>query len=480
MAAPSRSMTSAFRSAATSCSRCSVRTAPARRRCSTSSAPSSSPTAAPRGSAASTSSPSRCRRGRSLGVVFQEPSLDDRLTVYENLNFHGLVYGVPAARRKSRIDEMLHVVELSEWRDALVRTLSAGMKRRLEIARALVHDARVLFLDEPTVGLDAQSRGRLWQHVQALRAKRDLTVIVTTHYIEEMESCDRVCIIDHGRILTNDAPMALKVAHGQQLIRVVASDEATAAEIVAAYPDLAHRKDAEIVIKSSGEAFAEALLTRVRRTHPPVHRRGADARKRVPVAHRARAARRAGERARAHFPVRHDEAANTQGEWRARQMSIATQRRRRAVDAAQRPLCDLAARGQTRDPRPRPVRRRRKPADPVGADHGDRPQSVFPRRDLRRGAVRRSLHLPAVHLPRGDRAQHHVHLGAVGGVDHLGPRVRLPARDPGVAAAAVHHPARQDSRRHHGGVVPRLPRARARPLRRCSAQPVRPRPRAAR
>ena len=162
---------SACRSAATSCSRCSGRTAPARRRCSTSSAPSSSPTAAPRGSAASTSSPSRLAARRSLGVVFQEPSLDDRLTVYENLNFHGLVYGVPAGRRKSRIDEMLHLVELTDWRDALVRTLSAGMKRRLEIARALVHDARVLFLDEPTVGLDAQSRGRLWQHVQALRGE---------------------------------------------------------------------------------------------------------------------------------------------------------------------------------------------------------------------------------------------------------------------------------------------------------------------
>jgi ABC-2 type transport system ATP-binding protein len=199
---------------------------------------------------------------RSLGVVFQEPSLDDRLTVYENLNFHGLVYGVPAALRKSRIDEMLHVVELAEWRDSLVRTLSAGMKRRLEIARALIHDARVLFLDEPTVGLDAQSRGRLWQHVQALRLKRDLTVIVTTHYIEEMESCDRVCIIDHGRILTNDTPSALKIAHGQQLIRVVANDEPTAREIVDAYPGLAHRKDAEIVIKSSGEAFAEVLLSR--------------------------------------------------------------------------------------------------------------------------------------------------------------------------------------------------------------------------
>jgi ABC-2 type transport system ATP-binding protein len=199
---------------------------------------------------------------RSLGVVFQEPSLDDRLTVYENLNFHGLVYGVPAARRKSRIDEMLHLVELADWRDSLVRTLSAGMKRRLEIARALIHDARVLFLDEPTVGLDAQSRGRLWQHVQALRQKRDLTVIVTTHYIEEMESCDRVCIIDLGHILTNDTPAALKIAHGQQLIRVVANDEPIAAEIVAAYPDLAHRNDTEIVIKSSGEAFAEALLSR--------------------------------------------------------------------------------------------------------------------------------------------------------------------------------------------------------------------------
>jgi ABC-2 type transport system ATP-binding protein len=199
---------------------------------------------------------------QSLGVVFQEPSLDDRLTVYENLEFHGLVYGVPTARRRTRIDELLALVELSDWRDRLVRTLSAGMKRRLEIARALVHDSRVLFLDEPTVGLDAQSRGRLWQHVRALRAKRDLTVIVTTHYIEEMEGCDRVCIIDHGKILADDAPATLKSRHGQQIVRLVATDEAAAAEIVAAWPEIASRKDGEIVIKSSGDAFAEALLTR--------------------------------------------------------------------------------------------------------------------------------------------------------------------------------------------------------------------------
>jgi ABC-2 type transport system ATP-binding protein len=209
------------------------------------------------------------RARQSLGVVFQEPSLDDRLTVYENLNFHGLVYGVPTARRRSRIDELLALVELTDWRDSLVRTLSSGMKRRLEIARALVHDARVLFLDEPTVGLDAQSRERLWQHVRALRMKRELTVIVTTHYIEEMEGCDRVCIIDKGRILADDTPAALKSRHGQQIVRIVARDEAAADDIVAAYPELAVRSGAEIVIKSSGDSFAESLLagfgSRIRR-----------------------------------------------------------------------------------------------------------------------------------------------------------------------------------------------------------------------
>jgi ABC-2 type transport system ATP-binding protein len=199
---------------------------------------------------------------RSLGVVFQEPSLDDRLTVYENLNFHGLVYGVPAAQRRARIDHMLALVELADWRERLVRTLSSGMKRRLEIARALVHDARILFLDEPTVGLDAQSRERIWQYLGRLRQERELTVIVTTHYIEEVEGCDRVCIIDHGRVLAIDTPAALKAAHGQALLRVVPTAEATAADIVAAYPDSAIRKDGEIILKSSGDAFAAAFLSR--------------------------------------------------------------------------------------------------------------------------------------------------------------------------------------------------------------------------
>jgi ABC-2 type transport system ATP-binding protein len=206
---------------------------------------------------------------RSLGVVFQEPSLDDRLTVEENLEFHGLVYGVPKALRRARIAEMLALVELEKWRDTLVRSLSSGMKRRLEIARALVHDSRILFLDEPTAGLDAQSRERMWQYLRNARSERELTVIVTTHYIDEVENCDRVCIIDGGRILADDAPAALKARHGHELLRVVARDEAAAADIVLAYPDIATRRGEEIVLRTDGAAFTETFLarhgTRIRR-----------------------------------------------------------------------------------------------------------------------------------------------------------------------------------------------------------------------
>jgi ABC-2 type transport system ATP-binding protein len=206
---------------------------------------------------------------RSLGVVFQEPSLDDRLTVEENLEFHGLVYGVPKAARRARITEMLALVELETWRGTLVRALSSGMKRRLEVARALVHDSRILFLDEPTAGLDAQSRERMWRYLRNARGERELTVIVTTHYIEEVENCDRVCIIDCGRILANDVPAALKARHGHELLRVVPRDEATAAELVSAHCDIATRHGEEIVLRSAGDAFTESFLvrygTRIRR-----------------------------------------------------------------------------------------------------------------------------------------------------------------------------------------------------------------------
>jgi ABC-2 type transport system ATP-binding protein len=204
--------------------------------------------------------PTRARRD--IGVVFQEPSLDDRLTVYENLNFHGLVYGVPGKLRRQRIEELLHLVELTDWREKLVRTLSSGMKRRVEIARALVHDSRILFLDEPTTGLDAQSRDRIWQYVARLRGQREMTVVVTTHYIEEVETCDRVCIVDHGKILAMDTPDSLKAAHGQQLLRVVPRDDATAAEIMATSPGAIVQRDSEIIMQSGGDAFVETFLSR--------------------------------------------------------------------------------------------------------------------------------------------------------------------------------------------------------------------------
>jgi ABC-2 type transport system ATP-binding protein len=164
---------------------------------------------------------------------------------------------------------MLALVELEKWRDALVRALSSGMKRRLEIARALVHDSRILFLDEPTAGLDAQSRERMWQYLRDVRRQRELTVIVTTHYIEEVENCDRVCIIDRGHILADDAPAALKARHGHELLRVAPRDEATAGEIMAAHADIATRGGEEIVLRSAGDAFTESFLvrygTRIRR-----------------------------------------------------------------------------------------------------------------------------------------------------------------------------------------------------------------------
>ena len=199
---------------------------------------------------------------RRLGIVFQEPSLDDRLTVHENLDLHGLVFGVPRALRRRRIEEMLALVELTDWTERPVRTLSTGMKRRLEIARALIHDSEILLLDEPTVGLDAQTRGRIWQHIHALRAARDLTVLVTTHYIDEVEGCDRVCIVDHGKVLALDTPEALKRAHGGQLLRLTPRDDACRQEILARHAGrlLRAHEGAEVVLRSD-EALLEAVLT---------------------------------------------------------------------------------------------------------------------------------------------------------------------------------------------------------------------------
>ena len=201
---------------------------------------------------------------RQLGVVFQEPSLDNRLTVEENLEFHGLLYDVPQALRRQRITDLLAMVELSDVRQRLVRTLSPGMRRRVEIARALVHDSRVLILDEPTVGLDAQSRDRIWEYLAEARRQRDLTMIVSTHYIEEVDACDRVCVVDHGKVLALDTPDALRDRHGHEIIRVRPRDAATETAILGDHAQASRLASGEIAIPSPGssEAMIDALLSR--------------------------------------------------------------------------------------------------------------------------------------------------------------------------------------------------------------------------
>lgn len=195
-----------------------------------------------------------------LGIVFQEPSLDDRLTVQENLDLHALVFGVPRWLARQRIEEMLELVELTEWAKRPAKTLSSGMKRRLEIARALIHDSEILLLDEPTVGLDAQTRERIWSYIRRLRVERDITVLVTTHYIEEVEGCDRVCIVDGGKVLALDTPDALKHAHGQTLVRVTPANEGVREALSTRFADrLTGKQDGEITLVSD-EAFIADML----------------------------------------------------------------------------------------------------------------------------------------------------------------------------------------------------------------------------
>jgi ABC-2 type transport system ATP-binding protein len=148
---------------------------------------------------------------RSFGVVFQDPSLDEDLTAYENMYFHAALYGVPVKELQSRIQELLTLVELQERQKSLVKTFSGGMKRRLEIARGLLHHPEVLFLDEPTLGLDAQTRNLLWSYVKKLSTEKGMTVFFTTHYLEEAEAvAGRIAIIDHGTIVALGTASELK------------------------------------------------------------------------------------------------------------------------------------------------------------------------------------------------------------------------------------------------------------------------------
>lgn len=162
---------------------------------------------------------------KSIGIVFQDPSLDDELTGRENLEFHGRMYHIPKKLREQRIDEVLALVDLKDKANMRVKTYSGGMKRRLEIARGLMHHPKVLFLDEPTLGLDPQTRRNIWEHIENLNKTEKITVILTTHYMEEADYlCNRIAIIDHGKIIALDTPENLKSVMGGDIITLETQD----------------------------------------------------------------------------------------------------------------------------------------------------------------------------------------------------------------------------------------------------------------
>ena len=159
---------------------------------------------------------------RSIGIVFQEPSSDDILTGYENLRLHAMMYGVPGDLARKRMDELLEIVDLTDRKDDLVKKYSGGMRRRLELARGLLHRPKILFLDEPTLGLDPQSREHIWRYITKMVKEKNITVILTTHYMEEADMlCDRIGIIDLGKIVILDSPSKLKKVIGGDLIRLL-------------------------------------------------------------------------------------------------------------------------------------------------------------------------------------------------------------------------------------------------------------------
>jgi ABC-2 type transport system ATP-binding protein len=165
---------------------------------------------------------------RNIGLVFQDTTLDGYLTAEQNLQLHAELYGVPRELVRERMRQVVEMVGLWERRESLVNTFSGGMKRRLEIARGLLHSPRVLFLDEPTVGLDPQTRSSIWRYIRELKAREDITIFLTTHYMDEAEYCDRIAIMDQGRIIVLDTPEALKAKVGKDRVQIETDDDQAA------------------------------------------------------------------------------------------------------------------------------------------------------------------------------------------------------------------------------------------------------------
>lgn len=172
--------------------------------------------------------PSEVRKA--IGLVFQDTTLDKDLTAYENLIFHAYLYNVPKQKMRERVYDALKFAELYDRRDDLVKKFSGGMKRRLEVARGLIHRPRVLFLDEPTLGLDPQSRANLWEFIKELPRQHNVTIFMTTHYMEEAEVCDRIAIMDNGKIIATGSPAELKTTIGGDVVYIRTADNSKSKE----------------------------------------------------------------------------------------------------------------------------------------------------------------------------------------------------------------------------------------------------------
>jgi ABC-2 type transport system ATP-binding protein len=199
---------------------------------------------------------------RHIGLVFQDPSLDGQLTAEQNLRLHAELYSIEPGVIGARMDQMLAMVDLADRRDQRVMTFSGGMKRRLEIARGLLHSPRVLFLDEPTIGLDPQTRSSIWRYIRALQKTEGTTVFMTTHYMDEAEFCDRIAIMDRGEIVVLDTPQALKAGVGaDRVVLGTADDDAAIAALREHFGIEATVAEGAVTFHvESGEAFVPRLF----------------------------------------------------------------------------------------------------------------------------------------------------------------------------------------------------------------------------
>jgi len=199
---------------------------------------------------------------RRIGLVFQDTTLDDYLTAEENLRFHAELYGVRRDQVSERLKRVMEMVGLWERRKSVVRTFSGGMKRRLEIGRGLLHSPRVLFLDEPTVGLDPQTRASIWDYINQLKRQEQITMFLTTHYMDEAENCDRIAIMDNGQIVRIDTPEALKASVGQDRVEIHTDDDAkTIVELEARFGLKATMNEGQVTLHvAAGEEFVPRLF----------------------------------------------------------------------------------------------------------------------------------------------------------------------------------------------------------------------------